>query len=127
MPGPKAQRLRLAPPIREELEALARSTCVEARLVQRARIVVLAAQGLSNAEIGRRAGCHVDTVRQWRERFAEDGRVSTLDDRPRSGQPARVSAETRYDVVTLAARVLGRAGVTSVSATAGRAPRRRAQ
>jgi hypothetical protein len=37
------------------LEALARSTSCEARLVERARIIVLAAQGLSNAEIGRRS------------------------------------------------------------------------
>jgi len=102
MPAPKAQRLRLAPSVREGLEALARSTSREARLVERARIIVLAAQGLSNAEIGRRVGCHVDTVRQWRGRFAEDGRVSTLDDRPRSGRPARVSTATRCDVVKLA-------------------------
>jgi transposase len=102
MPGPKAQRLRLAPSVRQELEALARSTRVEARLVQRAKIIVLAAQGLSNAEVARRVGCHIDTVRQWRKRFAEDGRVSTLEDRPRSGRPARVSAATRCDVVKLA-------------------------
>ena len=70
--------------------------------MERARIIVLAAQGLSNAEIGRRVGCHVDTVRQWRGRFAEDGRVSTLDDRPRSGRPPRVAAATRCDVVKLA-------------------------
>jgi transposase len=102
MSGPKAQQLRLAPSVREVLEALARSSRVEARLVQRAKIVVLAAQGLSNAEIGRRVGCHVDTVRQWRQRFAEDGRVGTLDDRPRSGRPAVVSPATRCDVVKLA-------------------------
>lgn len=102
MSGPKAQRLRLAPSVRSELEVLARSSRVEARLVQRAKIVVLAAQGLSNAEIGRRVGCHVDTVRQWRRRFAEDGRVSTLEDRPRSGRPAVVSPATRCDVIKLA-------------------------
>lgn len=48
----------------------------EARLVERARIIVLAAQGPSNAEIGRRVGCHVDTIRQWRWRFVEDGLAS---------------------------------------------------
>lgn len=102
MPRPKVPRLRLAPSVRKEMEALARSMCVEARLVQRAKIILLAAQGLSNAEIGRRVGCHVDTVREWRQRFANDGRVSTLDDRPRSGRPARVTAATRCDVVKLA-------------------------
>lgn len=112
MPGPKAQRLRLAPSVRKELEALARSTRVEARLVQRARIIVLAAQALSNAEIARRVGCHLDTVRQWRQRFAEDGRMSTLDDRPRSGRPARVSAATRCDVVKLACDKPGNHGVS---------------
>nr|WP_276603331.1 IS630 family transposase [Nannocystis pusilla] len=71
-------------------------------MVQRARIVLLAAQGLPNAEIARRVGCHVDTVRQWRQRFAEDGRVSTLADLPRSGRPARVSAATRCELIKLA-------------------------
>ena len=102
MPGPRAQRLRLAPSVRKELEALARSTSVEARLVQRARIVLLAAQGLPNADIARRVGCHVDTVRQWRQRFAEDGRVITLADLPRSGRPAQISAATRCDLIKLA-------------------------
>lgn len=102
MPGLRAQRLHVAPPVREVLEELARSTRAEARLVERARIVLLAAKGLANAEVARRVGCHVDTARKWRRRFAEDPRVATLDDQPRSGRPAQISAATRCELIKLA-------------------------
>ncbi|MBZ5707898.1 helix-turn-helix domain-containing protein [Nannocystis pusilla] len=68
----------------------------------RAKLVLLAAEGHSNQEIARRLGCHVDTVRVWRGRFARDGRVVTLEDRPRSGRPPRVSPVTRCKLIKLA-------------------------
>lgn len=102
MPGPKAQRIRLAPPVRDELQGLARSTASEHRWVQRARIILRAADGASNAEIAREVGCHVDTVRKWRARFACDSRVQALQDGPRSGRPARVPVNVRCELIKLA-------------------------
>jgi transposase len=55
-------------------------------LAQRARIVLLAAQGVSNAEIGRRVGVSRPTVIQWRNRY-EAGGISALGDLDRSGRP----------------------------------------
>ena len=63
-----------------------RSSTVEAGLAQRARIVLLAAQGVPNAEIARRAGVSRPTVIQWRNRY-EAGGISALGDLDRSGRP----------------------------------------
>lgn len=102
VPGPKAQRVRVAPPVRRELKALANSTKAEHRLVVRARIVLLAASGTTNAEIAREVGCHEDTVRKWRKRFVKDSRVEALRDRSRSGRPNVVPVSIRCEVVKLA-------------------------
>ena len=63
-----------------------RSSTVEAGLAQRARIVLLAAQGVPNAEIARRVGVSRPTVIQWRNRY-EVGGISALGDLDRSGRP----------------------------------------
>ena len=55
-------------------------------MAQRARIVLLAAQGVPNAEIGRRVGVSRPTVIQWRNRY-EAGGISALGDLDRSGRP----------------------------------------
>lgn len=74
---------------RPRLEALTRSTSVRAGLAQRARIVLLAADGLTNAEIARRTGSTRPTVLAWRQRY-EAGGIDALRDKPRSGRPAKV-------------------------------------
>jgi transposase len=55
------------------LEVVARSRTAPHRQVQRAEALVLAADGVANAQIGRRVGVKAATVRAWRARFAEEG------------------------------------------------------
>jgi len=74
-----------------KLTALVRSSTVEAGLVQRARIVLLAAEGLPNAEIARRLGVTRPTVIAWRHRYLAGG-VSALGDLERSGRPLVIDA-----------------------------------
>jgi transposase len=74
---------------RERLERWTRSTSVAAGLAQRARIVLLAAEGQSNTEIAERVGVSRPTVIGWRERYAASG-LAGLDDRPRSGRPRTI-------------------------------------
>ena len=62
------------------------SSTVEAGLAQRARIVLLAAQGVPNVEIARRGGVSRPTVIQWRNRY-EAGGYLALGDLDRSGRP----------------------------------------
>jgi transposase len=69
-----------------KLGALVRSSTVEAGLAQRARIVLLAAEGLPNAEIARRVGMTRPTVIQWRNRYVCGG-IAALGDLDRSGRP----------------------------------------
>ncbi len=68
-----------APPLsvtddqRVALERLARSTSARHRTVQRARALLLAANGVANNEIARRVGVSANSIRAWRERFAAEG------------------------------------------------------
>lgn len=86
---------------RAELEALARARKAPLRSVQRACIILAAADGGSNAQIAREVGVHVDTVRTWRGRFAADG-TKGLADRPRSGRPPVFAATVRAEIKALA-------------------------
>lgn len=70
-------------------------------LVQRARIVLLAADDVTNADIGRRLGVDADTVSKWRKRFVTEG-LAGLKDRPRSGRPRRFAAEVVAGVKAMA-------------------------
>jgi len=67
----------------------------------RARIILAAADGASNAAIAADLGVHVDTVRKWRQRFSQD-RLSGLKDLPRSGRPRRFTAAQVAEVKALA-------------------------
>jgi transposase len=77
---------------RAELERRARSKSAPARVVERARIVLLAAEGLTGAEIAGRAGCTEPTVIKWRRQYAERG-LAGLEDAPRGGGPVTVLTE----------------------------------
>jgi hypothetical protein len=57
--------------------------------VVRARVVLLAADGLGNDEIAGRLDMPRQVVSKWRKRFFEEGRAG-LADRPRGGRPAAV-------------------------------------
>jgi hypothetical protein len=58
------------------------------RVVVRAKLVLLAADGLTNREIAARVDMSADRVAGWRKRFAAEG-IEGLEDRARSGRPRR--------------------------------------
>ena len=74
---------------REELSRLTRSSSVRAGLAQRARIVLLAAEGVSNTSIAQLVGVSRPTVIGWRDRYAAKG-IAGLEDEPRSGRPRSI-------------------------------------
>jgi len=74
---------------REELSRLTRASSVRAGLAQRARIVLLAAEGVSNTAIAELVGVSRPTVIGWRTRYAERG-LPGLDDEPRPGRPRSI-------------------------------------
>ena len=71
---------------RETLERIARSYTLPYIDVLRARIVLHAARGLSNKEIGQRLDTPRQIVSKWRKRFFER-RLAGLADQPRPGRP----------------------------------------
>src|SRR5215213_2265022 len=71
---------------RRELERRVQDKGAPAREVERARIVLLAADGVPGKQIAAIVGCAEPTVVTWRGRYAERG-LAGLEDRPRPGKP----------------------------------------
>jgi transposase len=84
----------------ERLGELARLPSVPSGLAKRARMVLLAAGGMPNAQIARAVGVSRPTVIGWRDRY-ETGGIAALEDEPRSGRPAEID-EIEVVVATLA-------------------------
>jgi transposase len=84
-----ASALALREGDRAELERLTRASSVRAGLAQRARIVLLAAEGVGNTEIAERVGVARQTVLTWRARY-RDGGMAGLEDIPKPGKPRRI-------------------------------------
>src|SRR5689334_10076062 len=71
---------------RDELLSWTRSPSMRAGLAQRARVVLLAADGVGTGEIVRRVGLSKPAVIGWKRRFVVEG-VAGLDDRVKPGRP----------------------------------------
>jgi transposase len=84
----------------EILRALVRARTTEQRLVQRARIVLRAAEGRPNRQIADEVGVAPMTVLLWRDRYARAG-LAGLADEPRPGRPPTYSREDRDRVIAL--------------------------
>jgi len=93
----KAREIVLGRDERVELERIVRASTSEQRLVARARLVLLAAAGETNAVIAPRVGLSAHKVSKWRTRFAEE-RLAGLFDRPRPGGPRRYGHDERLAV-----------------------------
>jgi transposase len=85
---------------RRELQRRARSKGAPAREVERARIVLLAADGVPGKQIAARVGCAEPTVVTWRRRYAERG-LRGLEDHPRPGSPSPLPEALRDRVLEL--------------------------
>jgi transposase len=85
---------------RRELERRVRDKGAPAREVKRARIVLLAADGVPGKQIAAMVGCAEPTVVTWRGRYAERGLIG-LEDLPRQGKPAQLPEELRDRVLEL--------------------------
>jgi transposase len=86
--------------VRAELLEISRSRTQEARMVERARIVLACLEGKEIQQVARDCGVSVPTVTKWRRRFARHGLVG-LRDQPRSGKPPRYDAAFRDRILTL--------------------------
>ena len=110
MPGPKPPAIVLTENERQSLETLVQRHRTGQQKAVRGRIVLLAATGKSMSEIVRLLGISIDMVRLWWRRWLElqgigvqDLSVAArLDDRPRPGAPARLTADQVCQIEKLA-------------------------
>src|ERR1700712_5580283 len=91
--------LTLRPGDQKRLTEWTRSSSIRAGLAQRARIILLAADGVSNTAIAELVGVSRPTVTAWRARYDADG-IDGLIDEPRSGRPREVD-RSKIIAVTL--------------------------
>ena len=86
-----AAAVALNPEQREALERMARARSMPARLVERARIVLRAADGLENKQIAAQMGIMPEKAARWRNRFLEGGIAALEKDAPRPGKPRTIT------------------------------------
>lgn len=119
----RATAIQLSEQEQEALTRLTKRRRGEQQEVLRARIILAAAQGASNAQIERELGINVDTVRLWRDRWArwqevdqgqgEQKRVSVaqrLRDAPRPGAVPKFTVEQRAQMAALACEAPAKTG-----------------
>ena len=94
MPRKSPFTIALTKAERAELLARSRRYTSPYRDVIRAKIVLLAEQGLDNDAIGARLDTPRQIVSKWRQRFYAE-RLPGLDEQPRGGRPARFSPQRR--------------------------------
>jgi transposase len=99
--SPAAAPLAISDEQREVLETLAKSQSAQHRLVRRARVLLLAGDGVSNSEISEVAGVSRPTVLAWRGQFEKDGLVGFGQVAQGRGRKPSISDEKVAEIVDL--------------------------
>jgi putative transposase len=114
----RATRVVLSEKEREELTQMSKRHRSEQQVALRARMVLAAAQGQTNAWIARELEVNVDTVRLWRDRWVGWQGIDLdtlsiaerLQDAPRPGVKPKITAEQRCQMAALACEAPTKAG-----------------
>jgi len=94
----QATQITLTEEQRKTLERWMKASTTEQRLVQRSKIVLMAAKGMRTDTIAQELGIRPATVSKWRTRFANDG-VPGLADAPRSGRTRKYDDATERRIL----------------------------
>src|SRR6185437_8963917 len=97
---PVATKIALTPEERQVLEALAGSRKAEARMRDRARIVLLASAGMASRAIAREVGCMPGTASKWRVRYASE-RLAGLSETGDRGNDPKYGPEHGQRILAL--------------------------
>ncbi len=88
----------------QALKRMARSRSLPARMVERAQIVLLAAEGLENKQIAQRMGMTPEKAARWRNRFLAGGIAALEKDAPRPGRTRTITARQMKKIVAMTLR-----------------------
>jgi putative transposase len=110
MPIPKATKVNLSEEERMGLEQLVRRHNIGQQIAVRARIVLAAGQGQTNTAIAATLKVNIITAQLWRNRWVKAQTISyedlsiedRLQDGPRPGAPARITADQRCQIEAMA-------------------------
>ena len=89
----KAKPVILSDSDRAALEQWTRSRTLPARQVERARILLLAAQGWQDKQIAQELGCHRRKAARWCQRFLAGGLEASAREKSRSGRKPSIDAQ----------------------------------
>jgi putative transposase len=110
MPNPKPIPIKLTDAERQGLKKLVKRHTVGQQIALRCRIVLAADEGKNNTHIAKEQGTTLSTVRLWRQRWVDLQAISLgdlsveerLQDLPRPGAPARITADQVCQITALA-------------------------
>ncbi len=83
------------------MERMVKRAKTEQRMVLRAQIVLLFAQGLTAKQVTLKVSTTVKTARKWKKRYVLSG-IKGLYDLPRQGAPPKFSVGQRLEIIAIA-------------------------
>ena len=95
----KRYEIKLESEARLELEKQLKLHTTEYRLAERAKIILLSADGMSLEAIASKLDCSQRRICKWRRRYCENG-LAGLQEMQRPGRPCTISPETVEKVIT---------------------------
>jgi transposase len=98
----KQYKIELSQEERSQLKRLTTQGTEKVRKVKRAKILLQADEGKKDKEIAERVEVSVGTVERIRKRYAQEGLEGAVNEKPRSGRPIGISAQTRAKITALA-------------------------
>src|ERR1044071_4352163 len=99
---PKQHLIKLKKKDRKVLWQLVNKGQEKARVITRSRILLLADDGKKDGEITDALRISLNTVRQVRQRYDEEGMEAAIRDRARSGAPLKFSGKQKAQITALA-------------------------
>jgi transposase len=98
----KIYHIHVTPHQHQELAQLVNTGTSHARKIKRANMLLLASESYTDAEISQLLRCHPTTVERIRKRFVAGGLAWALSEKPRPGQPIKVTGHVEAFLVALA-------------------------
>ena len=95
-------KIQLKKEEREFLEDFIKKGNKKARAIARARVLLLADEGLNNKSISHPIKVHRQLIWRTKKRYLNEGIKAALEEKPRSGQPIKYGDKHNAEIIALA-------------------------